>query len=84
MYNIIDSVKYKNPGNYVTLADYNDVFPRDVICNKQHSHKENYSCSSSKKKKDKEEYGAFSIRAAVRYPWYCCNSGNCPVVPGVN
>lgn len=84
MYNIIDSVKYKNIGNYVTLADYNDVFPRDTICNKEDSRKENYSCNSSKKKKNKEEFGAFSISAAVRYPWGCRNCDRCPVVPGVN
>jgi len=83
MYNIIDSVKYKNSGNYVTLADYNDVFPRDAICNKQYSHKENYSCNKSKKK-NKEEFGSFSISAAVRYPWGCRNCDHCPVVPGVN
>jgi hypothetical protein len=74
-YNYYESENKPNPSNYITLGDYNEVYPLAKFkpCPKDNS---------------QENYGAFSLYASVRYPWSCDrNSPSCEnqkVVPGVN
>ena len=72
-HNTYESVNKPNPSNYITLGTYNEVYPLAKF----------KYCSS------KEDFGAFSIYAAVRQPWACGrNMPGCdinqPKVPGVN
>jgi hypothetical protein len=65
------------PSNYVTLGDYNEVYPLGVF----------KPCPNERNHNHKENYGAFSLQAAVRYPYSCCRGQpNCHqnVVSGVN
>ena len=64
------------PSNYITLGEYNEVYPLAKFkpCPKSNS---------------QEHYGAFSLYASVRYPWSCDRNiadseKNELVVPGVN
>lgn len=61
----------KNPTNYKTLSTYNTY--------------NNTYKNTEKNNNIKESYGAFSLSAAVRYPWANPASGaKQPVIPGVN
>ena len=79
-----------NPGGqYVTLGDYNEVFPLNKIgkCALKALSKENYVLNRQPiNTENKENFGAFSLSAAVRYPYSCreCPACHGYVIPGVN